>query len=98
MAAANKMKKRKNHNWCGITLLALYGLFTIYASFFLSYLNKDKVIGKLSNEAIAGIKESFILWGVIMIIGAILLLIREYVLKSGQQEVKDTESGVSPHY
>ena len=97
MAAAN-MKKRKNHNWCGITFLALYGLFTIYASFFLSSLNKGKVIGKLSDEAVTGIKESFILWGIIMIIGAILLLIKEYVLKSVQEEAKDTESGVSPHY
>ena len=97
MAAAN-MKKRKNHNWCGIIFLAFYGLFTIYASFLLSSLNKGKVIGKLSDEALTGIKESFILWGIIMIIGAILLLIREYVLKSGQEEVKDTESGVSPHY
>ena len=96
--AASNIKKKKNHNWCGITFLALYGLFTIYASFFLSSLNKGKVIGKLSDEAVTGIKESFILWGIIMIIGAILLLIREYVLKSGQEEVKDTESGVSPHY
>ncbi len=94
MAAA----KKKNHNWCGITLLALYGLFTIYASFLLSSLNKGKVIGKLSDETLTGIKEAFILWGVIMIIGAILLLIREYVLKSGQEEVKDTERGVAPHY
>ena len=97
MAAAN-MKKRKNHNWCGITFLALYGLFTIYVSFLLPYLNKGKVIGKLSDEAVTGIKESFILWGIIMIIGAILLLIKEYVLKSVQEEAKDTESGVSPHY
>ena len=96
--AASNIKKKKNHNWCGITFLALYGLFTIYASFFLSSLNKGKVIGKLSDEAVTGIKESFILWGIIMIIGAILLLIREYVLKSGREEVKDTESGVSPHY
>ena len=90
--------KRKNHNWCGITLIGLYGLFSIYASFFLAYLNNGKIIGKLSNEAIVGIKDAFIMWGVIFIIGAILLMIREYVLKSGRKEAKDTESGVSPHY
>jgi vacuolar-type H+-ATPase subunit I/STV1 len=92
------MAKKKNHNWCGISLIALYGLFAIYASFVLAYLNKGKEIGKLSDSAINGIKQSFILFGFIFIGIAVALFLREYIFKSGVKEAGDTERGVAPHY
>lgn len=92
------MAKKKNHNWCGISFIAAYGLFTIYASSILSYLNNGKEIGKLSGTAISGIKQSFILFGFIFIGVAIVLFLREYIFKSGIKEAGDTESGVAPHY
>ncbi len=92
------MAKKKNHNWCGILFIAAYGVFTIYVSRILGYLNKGKVIGKLSGTALGGIKESFVLFGIIFILAAVILFFREYIYKKGFEEAVDTEKGVAPHY